>query len=175
MHTPIFFGSDKTTVSVATGDVEYHSASISLGSPDNSMRRAHHNVVMLFTFLAIPKNCPEQVMLAGIVQNWCAKYSRDIVVRPPPSGHQGIIQGPSRHLGRRQGATNFFRNTFSEHKTSINTAPKTETSEKRVNNAIRRVWDTNTASNGNQGAVTNRLQNEVASGKSVQETRVGVD
>jgi hypothetical protein len=26
------------------------------------------------------------------------------------------------------------------------------------------------ASNGNQGAVTNRLQNEVASGKSVQET-----
>jgi hypothetical protein len=28
------------------------------------------------------------------------------------------------------------------------------------------------ASNGNQGAVTNRLQNEVASGKSVQETRL---
>jgi hypothetical protein len=27
-----------------------------------------------------------------------------------------------------------------------------------------------TLSNGNQGAVTNRLQNEVASGKSVQET-----
>jgi hypothetical protein len=27
------------------------------------------------------------------------------------------------------------------------------------------------AGNGNQGAVTNRLQNEVASGKSVQETR----
>jgi hypothetical protein len=30
------------------------------------------------------------------------------------------------------------------------------------------------AGNSNQGAVTNRLQNEVASGKSVQETRVMV-
>ncbi|KAJ7127826.1 hypothetical protein C8R44DRAFT_830310 [Mycena epipterygia] len=132
MYTPIFFGSDKTTVSVATGDVEYHPAYISLGNPHNSMRRAHRNAVMPFAFLAIPKaarkydndpafrkfkrqlyhaslaailstlkpgmtkpvvrrcpdghfrrviydfgpfiaDYPEQVMLAGIVQNWCAK------------------------------------------------------------------------------------------------------
>ncbi|KAJ7723744.1 hypothetical protein DFH07DRAFT_759380 [Mycena maculata] len=132
MYTPIFFGSDKTTVSVATGDVEYHPAYISLGNPRNNMRRAHRNAVMPFAFLAIPKSdrkydndpafrkfkrqlyhaslsailstlkpgmtkpvvrrCPdghfrriiydfgpfiadypEQVMLAGIVQNWCAK------------------------------------------------------------------------------------------------------
>ncbi|KAJ6574091.1 hypothetical protein B0H19DRAFT_1341063 [Mycena capillaripes] len=132
MYTPISFGSDKTTVSVATGDVEYHPAYISLGNPHNSMRRAHRNTVMPFAFLAIPKSdrkydndpafrkfkrqlyhaslaailatlkpgmkkpvvrrCPdghfrrviydfgpfiadypEQVMLAGIVQNWCAK------------------------------------------------------------------------------------------------------
>ncbi|KAJ7466406.1 hypothetical protein FB451DRAFT_1340593 [Mycena latifolia] len=132
MYTPIFFGSDKTTVSVATGDVEYHPAYLSLGNPHNSMRRAHRNAVIPFAFLAIPKSdrkydndpafrkfkrqlyhaslaailaslkpgmtkpvvrrCPdghfrriiydfgpfiadypEQVMLAGIVQNWCAK------------------------------------------------------------------------------------------------------
>jgi hypothetical protein len=55
------------------------------------------------------------------------------------------------------------------------------TCEKRVKNANRRVLGKArefpkqntyiiTLSNGNQGAVTNRLQNEVASGKSVQET-----
>ncbi|KAJ7182268.1 hypothetical protein C8R43DRAFT_1083515 [Mycena crocata] len=123
---------DKTTVSVATGDVEYHPAYISLGKPHNTIRRGHCNAVIPFVFLAIPKSdrkydndpafrkfkrqlyhaslaailstlkpgmktpvvrrCPEghfrrciydlgpfiadypeQVMLAGIVQNWCAK------------------------------------------------------------------------------------------------------
>ncbi|KAJ7750542.1 hypothetical protein B0H16DRAFT_1842627 [Mycena metata] len=132
MYTPLFFGSDKTTVSVATGDVEYHPAYLSLGNPQNGIRRAHRNAVMPFVFFAIPKSdrkydndpafrkfkrqlyhaslaavlstlkpgmtkpvvrrCPdghfrrviydfgpfiadypEQVMLAGIVQNWCAK------------------------------------------------------------------------------------------------------
>ncbi|KAJ6612468.1 hypothetical protein B0H10DRAFT_2052194 [Mycena sp. CBHHK59/15] len=132
MYTPLFFGSDKTTVSVATGDVEYHPAYISLGNIHNSIRRGHRNGVVPFAFLAIPKSdrkydndpafrtfkrqlyhaslaailsslkpgmttpvvrrCPdghfrrciydfgpfiadypEQVMLAGIVQNWCAK------------------------------------------------------------------------------------------------------
>ncbi|KAJ7162457.1 hypothetical protein C8R46DRAFT_1283402 [Mycena filopes] len=132
MYTPLFFGSDKTTVSVATGDVEYHPAYISLGNLHNTMRRGHRNGVVPFAFLAIPKSdrkydndpqfrtfkkqlyhvsfaailatlkpgmkkpvvrrCPdshfrraiydfgpfiadypEQVMLAGIVQNWCAR------------------------------------------------------------------------------------------------------
>ncbi|KAJ7670961.1 hypothetical protein B0H17DRAFT_1162135 [Mycena rosella] len=132
MYTPLFFGSDKTTVSVATGDVEYHPGYISLGNIHNSLRRGHRNGVVPFVFLAIPKSdrkydndpafrtfkrqlyhaslaavlsslkpgmttpvvrrCPdghfrraiydfgpfiadypEQVMLAGIVQNWCAK------------------------------------------------------------------------------------------------------
>ncbi|KAJ7509292.1 hypothetical protein B0H11DRAFT_2427626 [Mycena galericulata] len=131
MYTPLFFGSDKTTVSVATGDVEYHPLYISLGNLHNSMRRAHRNGVVPLAFLAIPKSdrkydndpqlrtfkrqlyhaslaailatlkpgmkkpvvrrCPdghfrraiydfgpfiadypEQVMLAGTVQNWCA-------------------------------------------------------------------------------------------------------
>ncbi|KAJ6472013.1 hypothetical protein C8R45DRAFT_1164738, partial [Mycena sanguinolenta] len=131
MYTPLFFGSDKTTVSVATGNVEYHPGYLSIGNIHNSMRRGHRNGVVPFVFLAIPKSerkydkdpefrkfkrqlyqaslaavlstlkpgmttpvvrrCPdghfrkaiydlgpviadypEQVMLAGIVQNWCA-------------------------------------------------------------------------------------------------------
>ncbi|KAJ7848265.1 hypothetical protein B0H14DRAFT_3086156 [Mycena olivaceomarginata] len=122
---------DKTTVSVATGNVEYHPGYISLGNLHNSIRGGHRNGVVPFVFLAIPKsdrkydndpefrkfkrqlyhaslaavlstlkpgmttpvvrrcpdghfrriiydfgpfiaNYPEQVMLAGIVQNWCA-------------------------------------------------------------------------------------------------------
>ncbi|KAJ7818062.1 hypothetical protein B0H14DRAFT_2601559 [Mycena olivaceomarginata] len=131
MYTPLFFGSDETTVSVATGNVEYHPGYISLGNLHNSIRGGHRNGVVPFVFLAIPKSdrkydndpefrkfkrqlyhaslaavlstlkpgmttpvvrrCPdghfrriiydfgpfiadypEQVMLAGIVQNWCA-------------------------------------------------------------------------------------------------------
>ncbi|KAJ7233657.1 hypothetical protein C8J57DRAFT_1249760 [Mycena rebaudengoi] len=141
MYTPVFLGSDKTTVSVATGNVEYHPAYLSLGNLHNSIRCGHRNSVVPFAFLAIPKipsheslgdrkydndpafrtfkrqlqlyhaslaailsslkpgmstpvvrRCPdghfrriiydfgpfiaaylEQAMLAGIVQNWCAK------------------------------------------------------------------------------------------------------
>ncbi|KAH7911539.1 hypothetical protein BJ138DRAFT_1237425 [Hygrophoropsis aurantiaca] len=131
-YVGVVLGSDKTTVSVATGHVEYHPLYLSIGNPHNSVRRAHRNAVTPIAFLAIPKSdrkydhdfnfrtfkrqlfhssisailqplapgmttpvvrrCPdghyrriiydlcafiadypEQVMLAGIVQNWCAK------------------------------------------------------------------------------------------------------
>ncbi|KAJ7657538.1 hypothetical protein B0H17DRAFT_1171932 [Mycena rosella] len=132
MYHASIFRKRQTTVSVATGDVEYHPGYISLGNIHNSLRRGHRNGVVPFVFLAIPKSdrkydndpafrtfkrqlyhaslaavlsslkpgmttpvvrrCPdghfrraiydfgpfiadypEQVMLAGIVQNWCAK------------------------------------------------------------------------------------------------------
>ncbi|KAG1896024.1 uncharacterized protein F5891DRAFT_1130403 [Suillus fuscotomentosus] len=132
MYVGIILGSDKTTVSVATGHVEYHPLYLSIGNPHNCVRRAHHNAVTPIGFLAIPKadrkynndvqfrtfkrqlyhsslaaifkslqgpmtkpivcrcpdghfrrviynlaafiaDYPEQVMLSGIVQNWCAK------------------------------------------------------------------------------------------------------
>ncbi|KAJ7070469.1 hypothetical protein C8F01DRAFT_1206314 [Mycena amicta] len=132
MYTPLFFGADKTTVSVGTGNVEYHPVYLSLGNFHSSMRRAHRDAILPFAFLAIPKSdrtddndpnfrlfkkqlyhaslakvlatlkpgmttpvvrrCPdghfrrviydfgpfitdypEQVTLAGIVQNWCCK------------------------------------------------------------------------------------------------------
>ncbi|EDR00932.1 uncharacterized protein LACBIDRAFT_333636 [Laccaria bicolor S238N-H82] len=132
LYCPIIAGSDKTTVSVATGHVEYHPFYISGGNLFNTVCRAHRNAVAPAGFLAIPKgdrkydndpafrkfkrqlyhdsiaailktfrpgmikpvvrrcpdghfqhviydlaayiaDYPEQVYLAGIVQNWCPK------------------------------------------------------------------------------------------------------
>ncbi|KAH9007749.1 hypothetical protein EDB84DRAFT_1252499, partial [Lactarius hengduanensis] len=132
MYCPIILGSDKTTVSVATGHVEYHPVYLSIGNLHNTVWRAHRNAVIPIAFLAIPKcdrghdktsrfrvfkrrlyhaslaavlaplrlgmttpvvhrcpdghfrriiydliafigDYPEQVMLTGIIQNWCPK------------------------------------------------------------------------------------------------------
>jgi hypothetical protein len=54
MYCPIILGSDKTTVSVATGHVEYHPLYLSIGNPHNTVRRAHRNAVIPIAFLAIP-------------------------------------------------------------------------------------------------------------------------
>lgn len=55
MYCPIILGSDKTTVSVTTGNIEYHPLYLSLGVLTNSYRRAHRNSIILIGFLAIPK------------------------------------------------------------------------------------------------------------------------
>ncbi|KAJ7183927.1 hypothetical protein C8R46DRAFT_1159216 [Mycena filopes] len=129
---PVVAGSDKTTVSVATGHQEYHPVYASPGNLTNPARRAHGNGLLPVAFLAIPKTSkrhrsrpayqtfcrqmyhaslaliyrplkpfmetpevvrcpdghlrrviygigpyiadyPEQVWLAGVVQNWCPK------------------------------------------------------------------------------------------------------
>ena len=56
MLVPIILGSDKTTVSVATGHNEYYPLYISIGNVHNSIRRAHRGAVSLNAFLAIPKS-----------------------------------------------------------------------------------------------------------------------
>jgi hypothetical protein len=56
MFVPVVLGSDKTTVSVATGQNDYYPLYISLGNVHNSVRRAHRNAVSLLAFLAIPKS-----------------------------------------------------------------------------------------------------------------------
>ncbi|KAI0069218.1 hypothetical protein BV25DRAFT_1926438 [Artomyces pyxidatus] len=132
MLIPVLLGADKTTVSVATGNTEFHPLYASPGNVTNEMRRAHRESVLPIAFLAIPKapreeadtpefrlfkkqvyhasiarilrpiepfmttpdvvlcadrhyrraiyeigpfiaDYPEQVLLAGIVQNWCPK------------------------------------------------------------------------------------------------------
>lgn len=49
-------GSDKTTISVATGQNEYYPLYLMNGNVTNSMRQAHWNVITLISFLAIPKS-----------------------------------------------------------------------------------------------------------------------
>ena len=55
MFVPIVLGSDKTTVSVATGHNEYYPLYASIGNVQNQVRRAHRNAVSVIGFLAIPK------------------------------------------------------------------------------------------------------------------------
>jgi len=56
MFVPIILGSDKTTVSVATGHNQYWPVYMSIGNIHNNTQRAHQNSVVLLGFLAIPKH-----------------------------------------------------------------------------------------------------------------------
>ncbi|EGO01373.1 hypothetical protein SERLA73DRAFT_51107 [Serpula lacrymans var. lacrymans S7.3] len=56
MFVPIILGSNKTTVSVATGQNKYYLIYISIGNVHNSVRRAYQNVLALLGFLSIPKS-----------------------------------------------------------------------------------------------------------------------
>lgn len=55
MFIPIIAGSDKTTVSVATGHQAYHPLYMSPGGVTNTAQRAHGNAVLPVAFLPIPK------------------------------------------------------------------------------------------------------------------------
>ena len=56
MLVPVISGSDKITVSVATGHQEYHPVYISPGIFTNTACCGHGNAVLPITFLPIPKN-----------------------------------------------------------------------------------------------------------------------
>lgn len=56
MFVPVVLGSDKTTVSVATGQHDYYPLYLGIGNTDNGVRRAHHGAVSLAAFLSIPKS-----------------------------------------------------------------------------------------------------------------------
>ncbi|KAI1789248.1 hypothetical protein LXA43DRAFT_1155148, partial [Ganoderma leucocontextum] len=59
MLISIVLGADKTTVSVATGNQEFHPLYMSLGNIHNNMRRAHRDSVVPLAFLAIPTTAHE--------------------------------------------------------------------------------------------------------------------
>lgn len=52
---PIILGSNKTTVSVATGQYEYHPIYLSIGNVHNHIWQAHKDALVLIGFLPIPK------------------------------------------------------------------------------------------------------------------------
>ena len=53
---PIILESDKTTMSVATGNNEYYSLYMSIGNVQNNVQHAHHDALVVIIFLAIPKS-----------------------------------------------------------------------------------------------------------------------
>ncbi|KAH6901585.1 hypothetical protein BKA70DRAFT_1157797 [Coprinopsis sp. MPI-PUGE-AT-0042] len=59
MFAPVVLGSDKTTVSVATGQNDFYPLYASLGNVHNGIRRSHRNALSLIGFLAIPKSSRE--------------------------------------------------------------------------------------------------------------------
>ncbi|EMD36420.1 hypothetical protein CERSUDRAFT_52595 [Gelatoporia subvermispora B] len=59
MFVPVILSTDKTTVSVATGQNEYYPVYASIGNVHNNVRRAHRNAVVVIGFLNIPKASKE--------------------------------------------------------------------------------------------------------------------
>ncbi|KAF4570955.1 hypothetical protein EYR36_001776 [Pleurotus pulmonarius] len=59
MLVPIVLGSDKTTVSVATGNNEFYPLYGGIGNVHNNVRRAHRDAISLIALLAIPKTSRE--------------------------------------------------------------------------------------------------------------------
>ncbi|KAK6997418.1 hypothetical protein R3P38DRAFT_2562260 [Favolaschia claudopus] len=55
LFVPGVFGSYKTTVSVGTGNTEFYPLYSGIGNVHNVVRRTHHEVLSVMTFLSIPK------------------------------------------------------------------------------------------------------------------------
>ena len=62
MVVPIILGSDKTTVSVATGQNDYYPLYLSIGNIHNNTHHAHWNGLILLAFLAIPNGMLFHIM-----------------------------------------------------------------------------------------------------------------
>ncbi|KAG1837384.1 hypothetical protein C8R48DRAFT_622854 [Suillus tomentosus] len=62
---PVILGSDKTTVSVATGQNDYYPLYASIGNVRNNVRRAHRNAVAVIGFLAMPKTTKQHAKTAN--------------------------------------------------------------------------------------------------------------
>ncbi|KAG1759770.1 hypothetical protein EDD22DRAFT_955544 [Suillus occidentalis] len=59
---PVILRSDKTTISVGTGNNEYHPLYLSIGNVHNNVRRAHRNAVAVIGFLTMPKTTKEHIL-----------------------------------------------------------------------------------------------------------------
>ena len=56
MFVPIILGSDKTTVSVATGQTDYYPLYLSIGNIHNNVHWSHRGGIALIAFLTIAKS-----------------------------------------------------------------------------------------------------------------------
>lgn len=76
MFVPIILGSDKTTVSVATGQNEFYPLYLSIGNVQNHIRRAHKNALVLIAFLPIPKGQYHSVQPSLTSLQWATTGAR---------------------------------------------------------------------------------------------------
>ncbi|KAI6006921.1 hypothetical protein EDD15DRAFT_2153545 [Pisolithus albus] len=101
---PIILGSDKTTVSVATGQNDYWPVYISIGNIHNNVRRAHRNGVELLAFLAIPKAAKkyvdDPVFRRFKKQLFHVAMSRILASLKPSMTTPEVLKCPDRHFRR---------------------------------------------------------------------------
>ena len=71
MIIPVILGSDKTTVSVGTGNNKYWPVYLSIGNLHNKVRRAHRDSLVLLGFLPIPKGTHSIQWHAMITDLFC--------------------------------------------------------------------------------------------------------
>ncbi|KAH9988333.1 hypothetical protein BJV77DRAFT_1061430 [Russula vinacea] len=108
MFVPIILGSDKTTVSVATGHNEFWPVYLSIGNIHNSTRRAQRNGVVLLGLLPIPhtdKDHQDSALyrkfrrqlfhssLSGILQPLEPGMTKPEIVRCPDGHFRRVIYG----------------------------------------------------------------------------------
>ncbi|KAL0058217.1 hypothetical protein AAF712_015113 [Marasmius tenuissimus] len=107
MFCPIVMGSDKTTVSVGTGQNEYYPLYGSLGGLHNNVRRAHRDGIHLLAFLAIPKGERQHdkdrnfqfrrqlfhSSIAAIFQSLKPAVTKPVVMRCPDGHFRRVIFG----------------------------------------------------------------------------------
>ncbi|KAG1807397.1 hypothetical protein EV424DRAFT_1647048 [Suillus variegatus] len=105
---PVILGSDKTTVSVATGANDYYPLYVSIGNVRNNVRHAHRDAVAIIGFLAMPKTTQEHASdprfrkyrrqllhssLAKILENLKPGMTKPEVVRFGDGHYRRVIYG----------------------------------------------------------------------------------
>ncbi|KAJ7784883.1 hypothetical protein DFH07DRAFT_1054423 [Mycena maculata] len=101
---PIVAGSDKTTVSVATGHQEYHPVYMSPGVLTGTARRAHGNGVLPAAFLPIPKtskkHCKKPEYQKFVRQMYHACLTKVFQPLKDAMTTPEVVQCPDRHFHR---------------------------------------------------------------------------
>ncbi|KAG1753704.1 uncharacterized protein EDB91DRAFT_1242677 [Suillus paluster] len=96
---PVVLGSDKTTVSVATGNNEYYLLYASIGNVHNNVRRAHHDAVSIIAFLAIPKMTKEHVTSDVRFRKFCQQLFHCSLSKILETLHPGVTKYEVAHFG----------------------------------------------------------------------------
>ena len=96
MFIPTILGSDKTMVSVATGQNDFHPLYLSIGNIQSHIRRAHKNGLVLIGFLPIPKGPYPTILF--LTNRTLTAYNR-CKERHRHGGIPGFQEGPNPQIG----------------------------------------------------------------------------